>query len=459
MENVAPCWGECRVDHDYQYLLRLAPVVVIRRVMSGDVGAGVPETSYLGAGRGGGCTWIWGYNHGARQMGLKFLHIGMVAVLFLIYLISGRGVYTRHDFFVPLASSFWQGKTYVSEMRYELHEMVTELEVKTGVVQEPLDGEVGKFYVIYPPMPAVVLMPFVAIWGQQTNQSVVSALIAALGVLVAYRVFKQLNLKTDQLWWLTLLYGFGSMLWYHAVVGSAWYFAHVCALLFLWLAILAVLKKKSWWLVGMWLGLAYLSRFAVILTLPFFIYLRRVEWKSSWKLLTTLGIFVCASLVYNWVRYGTIGNYGYWLLEHRWYNLANEYINGSYDWSYAPRHLYALFASMPSMRATFPYLVPNMTSMALWVVFPALAIVPLASLKNKLVQASWLASISVVPAHFFHGGVGASQFGYRYALDYLPFLLIIIAVAVKEKFVWWQKGLIIFSIMVNAWGIYANFWQ
>lgn len=54
MENVAPCRGECRVDHDHQYLLRLAPVVVIRRVMSGDVGAGVPETSYLGAGRGGG---------------------------------------------------------------------------------------------------------------------------------------------------------------------------------------------------------------------------------------------------------------------------------------------------------------------------------------------------------------------------------------------------------------------
>ncbi len=54
MENVAPCRGECRVDHDYQYFLRLAPVVVIRRVMSGDVGAGVPETSYLGAGRGGG---------------------------------------------------------------------------------------------------------------------------------------------------------------------------------------------------------------------------------------------------------------------------------------------------------------------------------------------------------------------------------------------------------------------
>lgn len=57
MENVTPCGGECRVDHDYQYLLWLAPVVVIRRVMSGDVGAGVPETSYLGASRGGGCTW------------------------------------------------------------------------------------------------------------------------------------------------------------------------------------------------------------------------------------------------------------------------------------------------------------------------------------------------------------------------------------------------------------------
>ncbi len=392
-------------------------------------------------------------------MALKLVQISLIIFVFLIYLISGRGIHTRHDFFVPLAGSFWQGKTYVEEMRFELHEMVSEVEIMSGLPQESVDGQVGKFYVIYPPMPAVVLMPFVAIWGQQTNQSVVSALIAALGVFVAYLVFKEIKLKTDRLWWLTLLYGFGSMLWYHAVVGSAWYFAHVCALLFLWSAILATLKHKNFWTIGIWLGLAYLSRFAVILALPFFIYLRRGEWKSVWKLLTAVLIFVVASLTYNWVRYGNIGNYGYWLLEHRWYNLANDYFNGSYDLSYMPRHLYALFAAMPSLTPTFPYIIPNMTSMALWVVFPAVVIAFMASLKNKIVQASWLAIISIIPAHFFHGGVGASQFGYRYALDYMPFLIIIIAIAVKEKFAWWQKGLIVLSIIVNTWGIYANFWK
>ena len=69
MENVAPCRGECRVDHDYQYLLWLAPVVVIRRVMSGDVGPGVPETSYLGASRGGGGGRDRGYFDGILDSG------------------------------------------------------------------------------------------------------------------------------------------------------------------------------------------------------------------------------------------------------------------------------------------------------------------------------------------------------------------------------------------------------
>ena len=65
MEDLDPCRGECRADHNDQYVLRLAFYLVIRFVMSGDVGAGLPKASYLGAGYRGGSAWGRGSRGGA----------------------------------------------------------------------------------------------------------------------------------------------------------------------------------------------------------------------------------------------------------------------------------------------------------------------------------------------------------------------------------------------------------
>lgn len=389
----------------------------------------------------------------------------LISLLFFAYLFSGRGARTGHHFFVPLAESFWQGRVYVTEMEGALHEMVSQEEVDTGIPEEPRDGP-GKFYVIYPPLPAVVLMPFVAFWGSGTNQSAVSALIAALSVYVAGMVFRELGLSTKKVMWMSILYGFGSMLWYHAVVGSAWYFAHVCALFFLWLAILSALRKYSLFLTGLFLGLAFLARFPVLLSLPFFVYVRRSDFVSSlkihWKNLVLFGAGagLCVGLlgVYNWVRYGRIDNYGYYLLEHRTYNLENEYAHGSYDLSYIPRHVEAMFLTLPDRSDSFPYLVPDMWSMALWFVFPALVLAVFAPWNNAVVRASALAILFTLPASLFHGGVGASQFGYRYALDYMPFIVLIIAESMRRKLAFIHIFLILFSVLINMWGIYSIFW-
>lgn len=430
-----------------------------------NVGAGVSKTPYLGTSSGGcdtGGRDSWG---GTKSLVMKsWRRVGIICLVFIVYFVSGRGVQTRHDFFIPLAESFLQGKTYVEKMRYELHEMVSETEILSGIYQEPVDGVRDKYYVILPPLPAVILMPFVGIWGESTNQSLVSMLIAAIGVYVASRVFMAMKLKRDGVLWLTVLYGFGSSLWYHAVVGSAWYFASVCALLFLWLAVWLTLKKKSLWLVGMVVGLAYLCRYNLVLTTPFFLYMTREQWMGKGKQdvkLSKVGKLVAGVVVamllsfgYNYVRYGRIDHFGYTILEGRAYNVQNEYAQGSYSLSYVGRHLKAAGWSFPQVKQDFPYLVPNMRSMALWIVFPAILLVLGASWKSRLVQAGTLGIILLLPSTILHGGVGASQFGYRYIFDYLPFIFLIIGEAVRKRFGWGQKGLIILSIIINIWGMW-----
>lgn len=396
----------------------------------------------------------------------KYFRPGVVVFIFtfLVYFISGKHIHTQHHFFVPLAQAFLNGHLYVDKMTYYLHEMVTPEEISTGVFKDYIDGATGKYYVIFPPLPAILLMPFVALWGENTNQSLFSILIASLSTVIAFQVFRSLKLNTSKSLWLSALFAFGSMQWYHAVIGSAWYLSLICAMLFLWLAIWATIKKKNFLLIGFLLGCAYLSRFATILAFPFFLLMNNsaglLEKKKilirSLLFFTGLAIPVIFSLVYNWARYSTIWHLGYTVYERRYYNW--EYQLGTYSLSYFPRHLKAIFLSFPIKINHFPYLLPNTWSMALWLVMPAIILIFWAPVKQKIVWVIYLTLLFLLPTTIFLGGVGASQFGYRYALDYMPFLFLLIAQAIKNNFYWWQKGLIILSIAVNFWGIYTSFW-
>ena len=119
---------------------------------------------------------------------------------------------------------------------------------------------------------------------------------------------------------MTLLFGFGTIHWYIASVGSAWYFAHITSFLFLTLAIYETFTKRRPFLIGLLLGASYWSRLPTILSLPFFlIMLSDNEWlkKSNnpsslrinfiplLKLGLGVGIFVILNFAYNYLRFGT----------------------------------------------------------------------------------------------------------------------------------------------------------
>ena len=61
-----------------------------------------------------------------------------------------------------------------------------------------------------------------------------------------------------------------------------------------------------------------------------------------------------------------------------------------------------------------------------------------------------------------YGNNGQTQFGYRFALDYLPFLLLLTGCGMRGRVTWWAKSLIVLSIVVNAWGVlmlsHFGFW-
>jgi hypothetical protein len=82
----------------------------------------------------------------------------------------------------------------------------------------------------FPPLPAVVLMPFVAIWGLMTDIRAVSVLVGAIDVGVAWWALGRLPVSRPIRFATTVFFAFGTVFWYAAQLGTTWFFAHVVAI-------------------------------------------------------------------------------------------------------------------------------------------------------------------------------------------------------------------------------------
>lgn len=378
-------------------------------------------------------------------------------ITFLVYLISSRGEGANWNYFVVLADAFLHGRLYLLENPPWLNELVFWR---------------GYYFVVFPPMPAFLLVPFVAVFGKTFYQPFLSIMLGAASVALAYMVFMRLFKKKSLALWMGILYAFGTIQWYHAAVGSAWYIAHIVALFFLWLMILESITKQRLFLIGLFIGAAYLSRIPTVLSIIFVLVFlqkklfdfenKRIKIFPKSIVLLMLGVLpaIALNFSYNYLRYGVISDIGYVLLP-----IFNEpwYRYGFVNIKYIPIHLKEMFTAMPQFSSKPPFIVPNLFAMAIWLITPAYFLALFAKFKQRIYLASLAAVIAIAIPDLIHGGNGFTQFGYRHTLDFLPFLLILIAAGLNNKFNrWWSLLLILLSILVNLWGVvmisFFNIW-
>jgi hypothetical protein len=72
--------------------------------------------------------------------------------------------------------------------------------------------------------------------------------------------------------------------------------------------------------------------------------------------------------------------------------------------------------------------------------------------REKITFACWLAILPIAILLMSHGGTGFTQFGYRYATDFYPFLFLLTFLEMR-KLKPYHKFFIIISILVNLWGV------
>jgi len=368
----------------------------------------------------------------------------------LVYFFSSPGE-TVYNYFSLLAFAFSKGNFYINIQ-------------PVAHLSELIPINVDKYYIPYAPMPAILLTPFTFLSKNLVGQTFFSIFSGALIGVVVFKIALIITKNKKQALFMSLFSSFGTNLWYMASIGSSWYFAQVVACLFLLLAILTKLKNKNSFLVGVFLGAAYLSRPHVILSLPFFIIFNntprhprsRVKPACAGKhgMTILIGIlpFMFFNFYYNFARFGVIWDKGYALipgvLEEPWYE------KGIFHWSYIPRHIQIIFFKLPDKILNFPYFKPSSEGMALWLTSPALIILFFSNFKKRIVKLASLATFLIFIPISMHGTAGFSQFGYRFAIDFYPFLFLIMAFAlkkhgVKKEFLF----LLAISILINFWGV------
>jgi len=323
----------------------------------------------------------------------------------------------------------------------------------------------GRFQLPFPPFPAMLLVPFVAVFGEATRVVPISLALTALNILILTRLLRKLNVEEPFIPWIVAAFILGSPYW-GVVRGSSIgsYFSHVVAVTGILLALNEAFGKARGILVGLALGAAFLSRQLSIYTA---ILLIVVLWQQprfdslKRKLVnlagfgTSFGAAVGVYLLFNWLRFGNPLNtgYSYWL-ETDGFMVARQAQYGNFH----PWYLFHNFAYMfiqgfhlefdPPMYLDKPHMDPFGTSITFG--SPFLFFAFMARDRKDIRWAAWTSiALCLTHALLYYGNGWVQENGIRYALDFIPMAMVLVAMGIKHVQTKIWKAAIIYSIALN----------
>ncbi|MEZ4678152.1 MAG: hypothetical protein R2932_28445 [Caldilineaceae bacterium] len=272
---------------------------------------------------------------------------------------------------------------------------------------------------------------------------------------------------------MTILFGLGSVHWYMATVGSVWFIAQICTVTFIVLAAWIAATSGSAWLTGTALALAILGRPTVILTWPLLVGVAMIHLPIdprphrrffNWYLLRwviscliPLGVAVVALLLYNYARFADPFDFGYMTENVAGVLAPKLQTYGQFNLHYLPKNFWAMWLAGPSWQEERNFWLPNPEGMSLLLTTPALIYLVRARDRAPAVLGGWLAFVLLMIPLLLYYNTGWWQFGYRFSLDFMVPVMVLLVFATRGRVTWPMRLLILVGIIVNAYGL--NWWH
>jgi hypothetical protein len=371
----------------------------------------------------------------------------------------------------------------------------------------------GRWYVSFPPFPAVILAPFVALAGgaDATRDGLVFLGLAGVGPAVLFLALEKLS-RTDRSprtqrenVALALLFALGTVYWFTAVQGTVWFAAHVVGVALTAVYLYACLDAEHPLLAGLTIGLGFASRTPLGFAFPLFFLEAwrvasrpdaaphappldapeapgaadgaaapdaqrgaatkvtkaaepglRVAGASVAVLLDRLLAFAVPAVAllllllwHNRARFQDPFEFGHRLLQIGWKGRIDKW--GLFSYHYLGRNLGVVLSGLPFTGTGGAPFQINVHGLALWVTTPFYAW----ALWPKRTDATYWAfaatALAVAAPSLLYQNSGWIQFGYRFSNDFAPFLFAMIAVGARRfSPPFWVLAAL--AVVVNAFG-------
>lgn len=356
-----------------------------------------------------------------------------------------------------LAEAFLQGRLYL--------------------INPPSTGDMtlynGNWYVPIPPLPAFLLMPFIAIWGVKGFNTTLFSL--ALSSTTSVWLFLTLEELSQRKWiklsrsgilWLVALFSFGTVQLWLAVSSVVWLFSQICTVFFVAMAFFFVVKRFPAWLSGLALAIALLGRpnvfvlwpALVLITLQLQLYLdEKFSWRRlfTWAAWSAVPVFLSAGflLYYNFLRFGNFLDFGYVNINGsaRVVKLVQEY--GMFNPYFIPENLRAMFLALPELKAKCEYYFPRGSGLTLIATTPAFLYALRRFKFSWWLVGCWISILLSIGLLLLYHNTGAVQISYRYVLDFVIPMVLVMAFTAGERVSFPLKVLIVLSVIINFYAI------
>jgi hypothetical protein len=323
-------------------------------------------------------------------------------------------------------------------------------------------------------------MPLVAVTGAQVAdqwESGINATLAAIDLALAWWFLGRVGVRSlvDRFWLVALL-GFSTQIWWVTTRGGVWHTGHLIAAMLTLGCLIELWGSRRAWLIGLLAGAAFLTRAPLAFAIPFFALLLAGDaiWETRkwpWRQWLGLAAGVLPSILfflwYNEVRFGSPFESGYALATlPDWLEARRR--EGLFSTAHIPMNLDYMFIHLPKPIGTFPFFKPDGLGMSILLTSPGLLYAVRAPWRES--RSWWLglaALIVLVPTLLYYGG-GWLQYGYRYALDSIPFVFALCGLAAvrdeaRQRMLGLGEGgaiglgwrlLIVFGVVVGLGGVY-----
>lgn len=391
--------------------------------------------------------------------------------LFIYIFFAGRFHFsfpvTIYNYFSFLAETFLRGSlAFISSPPF-LHDLIS-----FG----------GKIYMYWGPAPVFLILPFVFLFGKGISDALYTSIIASFSPLILYLVLSQIQklelikISNLQKIILCIFFAFGTVHFYLSIIGTVWFTSQVISILYLLIGLFCITKfsasgsLKTLALSALFFSLAVNSRTTLIFYLPLFLFFYIIAYlnnKPSRNILIYFLIFFIIGTIifslnayYNYLRFGSFFENGYKFQNYAAHFAADKEKYGFVNNAYIPKNFYYMFMRLPSFSNKPPFLSFNTEGNSVLFTSPLfLTLILLVrkkywqDKKSKLFNLSALVGIFLIVLLLLNfWGTGWVQFGYRYLLDAIPLLILLLAEVISEAPVILAIVLLIISILVNTLG-------